>query len=90
MRFTIEIPDELFHAGITTAPDTVTVSKPDEASEGISGGAAPGAATGLTANVGQMRGGVSAGAAEPHLFAGGPVAAEGISDGGAAPGSVAD
>jgi hypothetical protein len=90
MRFSIELPDELFHAALTTAPrTTVMVSKPDEA---ISGGAAPGPATHLTAEVGQTRGGgVSAGPAEQHLTAAGPgAAAQEIRDGGAAPGSVAD
>jgi hypothetical protein len=65
MRFTIEIPDELFHATGSLTQPSVTLSQSDASSDAMSGGAGPGGgpdgvAVDLAAN------GLSAGAAEQY------------------------
>ena len=86
MRFTIEIPDELFRSASSISLPPVNITELDAASGAMSGGAGPGTADGGAIDLGEASQGLSAGAAEQQVEPIEPGAAtDAINDGGPAP-----
>lgn len=82
MRFTIEIPDELFHTGGSMSQPSITQSKSDASSDAMSGGAGPGG--GLVA-VDLVTNELSAGPAERCATVVPETASQAVNDGGPSP-----
>ena len=87
MRFTIEIPDELFRTAPAAEPAAAVPAAPMPGATGIAldGGAAPGSTGVPASDLGQMVAAASAGAADSTGAGVGPVAAQEVFDGGPAP-----
>jgi len=85
MRFTIEIPDELFRSANSISEPSVSLSTSDGARDAMSGGAGPG---GGAADLAQMPHELSGGSAEHYVAPVGPGAVTEAIDGGPAPTST--
>jgi hypothetical protein len=85
MRFTIEIPDELFLTAGSQSQPSATLNKPDASSDAMSGGAGPGGGSDGAA-VDRTINELSAGGAEQYATDVAPAtASQAANDGGPGP-----
>jgi hypothetical protein len=86
MRFTIEIPDELFRASSSTSQTAVPMNTSDQASSAMNGGAGPDSAGGVAISLSETVEVFSAGPAEETVGSvARDVAIEADNNGGPAP-----